>query len=246
MRVALALLALTGCTQVFGLTDPVRETTGDAPLADVVDVVVDTVGIDTAIVPARCDPGVSALIACYDFEGNTLDGSSTANHAVGTNVVYALGPRGNAIRVDLTSRIAAPTVSALNVASFTIESWVRLESLPADAGRAGVYDADARYGLFILGDGSFSTRSTPTPAGLVQTGQWYHLAVTDDGSVRLFYVNGSQVASYASTAVPTSNNSVEIGGNAPIGDDRLVGAIDLVRVYRSILTPAQILTDAEL
>lgn len=242
MRVALALLALTGCSQIFGLADPVRQTRDDAPLPDVAG---DTgASTDSAVVPpGTCDPSVPALIACYDFEGNTLDGSSTGNHAAAANVTYAQGPRGAAIHVEVTSRVTPPTTSVFNVTSVSVMAWVRLDSLPASGARAGVFDADARYAIFVHGDGSFTCRNGVSATGLLQAAQWHHLAITDDGVTLLLYLNGTQVASIASTAVPMSAGTVEIGGNAPTGD-RLIGSIDSLRVYRGVRTPAEILDEA--
>src|SRR5262245_66320194 len=72
---------------------------------------------------------------------------------------------------------------------------------------------------------------------------WTHLAITDDGTTRRLYFNGTQVASDArSGAIQTTSNPLSIGGNATYGEN-FQGRIDDVRVYSRALSSGEILTD---
>jgi hypothetical protein len=72
---------------------------------------------------------------------------------------------------------------------------------------------------------------------------WTHLASTYDGATLRLYLNGSQVASTATTGnIEVSGGVLRIGGNA-IWGEYFSGLIDEVRIYNRALTPAQIQTD---
>jgi hypothetical protein len=73
---------------------------------------------------------------------------------------------------------------------------------------------------------------------------WTHIAVTYDGSVQVFYVNGVQVGSVAgSGAITVSNGALRIGGDASSTGEFFTGMIDEVRVYNRALSPAEIQSD---
>ena len=243
---AIALLALTGCTQIFGLSDPVpqmppRDAAGsDAPVIPM-DVAADVPDSD-ACSPARVD-----LIACFDFEGSIVDGSS-AGHVITTvtNVSFASagGPDGMFAVVGPTSAISIAASTAFNTSAFTVTAWVRLEAVPPPGGRAGVFDSDGRYGMYIDPSGSMLVRGVASPPGSIGLATWTHLAVSDDGTTVRFYVNGVATSAGAATvAVPTSNLASEIGGNAPTGD-RMSGAVDKLRVFRRILSASEVAAEA--
>ena len=72
---------------------------------------------------------------------------------------------------------------------------------------------------------------------------WTHVALTYDGATLRLFVNGTQVASRATTgAIQTTDNPLWIGGNSPYGE-YFTGLIDEVRVYNRALTQAEIQTD---
>ncbi len=239
--IAAALLALTGCTQIFGLGEPMRIASDAAAVLDGADDAPTEVEIDAVSVKGDCDPSLTSLIVCFDFENNATDLSAIANSATASGVAFSAGHLGQAINVSEASSVTQVGVAAYNVTAVTIEAWVRLTSFPA--GRAGVFDSDARYGLFVYGDGSIALRMTQSPAGGVSLNQWHHVAATDDGVTRQLYVDGVVVVAVASTPVPMSAQGNEIGGNAPSGE-RLIGAIDSLRVYNVVRTPAQIAASA--
>jgi Concanavalin A-like lectin/glucanases superfamily len=236
---AIALFALTGCTQIFGLSDPIKLTpAADAAAIDIS--LVDVASSDGS--PAACGPIVTDLTACFDFEGAIVDGSPSGHvvTAVANVILDGNGPDGMFARVGLTSTITIAASTLFNTSAFTVAAWVYLDALPGPAARIGVFDSDGRYGMFIDAAGSMLVRGVTSPQGSIGIGTWTHLAVSDDGAAVVFYVNGVVTSSIATTsAVPTSNSGSEIGGNAPTGD-RMVGRVDMLRVFRRVLQPSEV------
>ena len=72
---------------------------------------------------------------------------------------------------------------------------------------------------------------------------WTHVAITYDGAALRLFINGTQVASQATTgAIQATDNPLWIGGNSPYGE-YFQGLIDEVRVYNRALTQADIQAD---
>ena len=72
---------------------------------------------------------------------------------------------------------------------------------------------------------------------------WTYVAFTYDGATVRLYINGTQVASRATTgAIQTTNSPLWIGGNSPYGE-YFQGLIDEARVYNRALTQAEIQSD---
>ena len=70
--------------------------------------------------------------------------------------------------------------------------------------------------------------------------RWSHLALTYDGATLRLYVNGSQVASRATTGtIRRTTDPLWIGGNHPYGE-YFQGLIDQVRVYDRVLSPPEV------
>ena len=143
---------------------------------------------------------------------------------------------------------------------FTIEAWVKLESLDETAtiyakSKSGgselafkIQDTGKIYSSYRNSSSNLS-RSFSNNAVFSGASNWTHLAVTCDVSEKdfKFYVNGSQVddTNDYSLASSIGNNEANVGIGAEIvynGSIRnyLDGLIDDVRVWNDIRTPEEI------
>ena len=72
---------------------------------------------------------------------------------------------------------------------------------------------------------------------------WTHVALTYDGATLRLFVNGTQVASRATTGtIEATDSPLWIGGNSPYGE-YFTGLIDEVRVYNRALAQTEIQAD---
>jgi hypothetical protein len=185
-----------------------------------------------------CD--AANLLSCFRFEGAVVDEApSPAVPTSVASVAFVAGIAGQAIAVGSASVVTFPADTRWDTTAHTIEAWVRLETLP-DAGRAGIFDSDGRYGLFIAADGTpFCARSTAqAPAPLV-AGEWTHVACASDSLTVTLYVNGAAVASSVLNPPAGTPGTTAIGSNAPSGDP-FVGAIDTLRIFKVARTAPEI------
>ena len=142
----------------------------------------------------------------------------------------------------------------------TVMAWVKVNDY--ESGRfytvAGKWnDRDGDYRGYLLGistfDGNLQPRFYISSDGSnypsaqssinLNTGTWYHLAGTFDGSNLKIYVNGEEKGSYSYPASINSNNQpVLIGGDRAGGDNGrcFSGKIDEVKVYSCALTEGKI------
>jgi hypothetical protein len=153
--------------------------------------------------------------------------------------------------------LTTPSIAGINLASntdYTIECWVRMNSLSASSSivykRSEGAD-DGGYELQVSSTGAMayttanggSTTTTITGTGLIVTGQWYHVAVSNNGptGARRLYIDGVQQAS-ATVAHSTSIFQLKIG-SAFSGARNFNGWIDDLRItngvsrYNSNFTP---------
>src|SRR5205085_2186767 len=126
----------------------------------------------------------------------------------------------------------------------TLELWVKINSFPAGeaffAGYGSFGTLGAAYALGTSGSTLFFSQWGNSFSGpSLQTGVWYHVAVTNVGDSITLYLNGAAVSS--GIASPTINtpggtlfNMGRISGS--LGDSRrLDGLVDEVRVYNRAL-----------
>jgi hypothetical protein len=136
-------------------------------------------------------------------------------------------------------RVAASSTLAPNTGNYTIEGWLRFNSLPAASGFFHFHT-----GAFFPGDYSNSwavgtsgaqwqmyAGGSPSSGGTVATGQWYHVAFVRNGSAITLYVDG------VSTLAATDNRDLSfdsLGFGKLYGGYPLNGYMDEVRVTKGL------------
>lgn len=246
MRLLVLVCLLAGCRQIFGLDDP-QQLARDADIDDAGGSASDGAVTDAGVPFATCSTA-STLVACLDFNGSITD--TAGNSLMASNVAFAAGQQDQAVALSTASKLTVTDSVRLDVAAVTMQAWVHPDTLPAPGLRAGIWDTDGQYGMFILSSGALlctggGTANSLTTMATIPASMWSHVACTDDGSTLNAYIDGHVVGTMPTAALTTATmNGAEIGGNAPDMLDRFVGRIDLLRVYSVARTAAQICTDA--
>ena len=158
------------------------------------------------------------------------------------------------------SLVEVPYSAELNPSgAFSADVWVRALSFSADSRcpfgsfggwgggapgwffyQPGASDGTAHWALVMKGGGIW----LQMPANVVKN-DWYHLAMTYDGTTLKFYVNGEAVSSTAlSDYAPNPAEPVTIGGSRA-GGWGFDGSVDEAAIYLTALTPEQIATHYE-
>jgi len=156
------------------------------------------------------------LIAWWSGEENAEDIWNSHHGTSSTNVGYADGIVGKAFDLPgSNSVVTVPASPELNVQSLTVEGWI----YPRDTlNQQALFEFSSpyNYGLHIwlnmngsasipgmlyanlkTSSGFYSDRIITGPAGLIQSTQWTHIALTYDqpSGKAVLYVNGQSVAS---------------------------------------------------
>jgi hypothetical protein len=217
----LAVLVLGACGRVD--FDPLHDGSIDAPVSP-------------------CDASDPDLVACYAFDGDTLDSSSYHNDAASSAVVYLAGVNGQAAHVDGSSTILAPKSPSLDVTTaFTFDFWVNLDSQPAVATRMMFLDNNGDYGMALhpgqiecAGPANFHFLANAT----IPTATWTHIGCIYDNTAIAIWLGDAMIGTAPLTG---SNNTsgptgLQIAQNTPDtanpGPDPLLGALDQLRIWR--------------
>jgi hypothetical protein len=233
MRRSLATLGLlTGCGSWFGLDEPqLRPDARAEP------------GIDALVVDGNsltaCPAGqVMELLLCFDFDRSINDEMGNAG-TFSDKVNYVPGKLGEAVRMDASSVIKVQETTLLDLTQLTIQAWIRPSQLPAPSTRMGVLDVEGQYGMFLHEGGRLACVNSVTTTDTIGVNQWSHVACVIGASTSV-YVNGLLVnTSVGGVLGGDSMTGATIGGNNPTGDP-FIGDIDLMRLYRTQRSPAQI------
>ena len=166
----------------------------------------------------------------------------------GGSVRLTSAAQGNAINFSSSlSYVQVPNYSALNSPQITVEAWVYMTSVPRY--QHIVFKGDHQYlvqleyGRVDFGsyDASHVGYSELQGTTILQPNQWYHVAVTHDGSVKRVYVNGLLEASVAQDGLYVDANLLHIGQHFNLASQyQFYGNIDEVRIWSVAKTQAEI------
>ncbi len=208
---------------------------------------------DAPIIPA----GLVGAWAFNEGAGTTAaDSSGTGNQGtlVGGATWSAQGRYGGALSFNgSTGLVRVADSASLNLTTaMTLSAWIRPTANQSGWRTILQKQTDAYFlnasndtgALRPSGGGTFGDSTsfvTGTTASPLNT--WTHVAMTYDGTTQRLYVNGTQVATRATTGtIQVTSNPLWIGGNQPYGE-YFTGLIDEVRVYNRALTATDIQSD---
>jgi hypothetical protein len=202
----------------------------------------------------------------YTYTGPTTAADSSGNGNTGTltngPVWTTSGKINNALTFNGATQYASvPDAASLDLASsWTVAGWVNPSALPTTGNR---YKAVAKEDASVNANYAFGIDNADyCSSGLawranfgnsagnnygacyyttINTGTWYHLAGTWDGTTMTLYLNGVAVATNVPGATPVSDGGGELSIGADIGNGiYFPGTIDDVRVYNRALTASEV------
>jgi hypothetical protein len=208
-------------------------------------------GSDAATPSEFCDAADPHLVACYELDGTTHDGSKHHLDATMTDVAFAPGKAGEALQLGAASAVDVTDSAALDVHALTIEAWIRPAQLPRTGRMAYVVDVDRQYALLLRAQGGLSCAlpgvASTTALDRMTAGQWHHVACTYDGTTIALYLDGERVrTAKGGRALSTAGTTgMTLGARNPAGSGSpLIGLLDQVRLFDLPRTAAQICADA--
>jgi hypothetical protein len=169
------------------------------------------------------------------------------------SATFAVGKVGQAFSFDGLGDMEAPSAPILNpTGQVTLEAWVYIP--PAGMGQQGhifgkysSFPAQQQYLIsksvgnrFVANVGVSGGTVSETGSQPINANQWYHVAMTYDGSNLRLYVNGApDGTTAASGAINAGGQPVRIGG-APSPTLYLNGRVDEASLYNQALSAADL------
>lgn len=190
----------------------------------------------------------------YAGAGTTVyDVSPTALTWTATNTTYNPSPIKYLSYNGSNSSLVSSTSSAYDSQTITMECWCYPNTLTQNGFLFEKGAVNSQYSMFFATDPLFIFRTvggtinnynlTFTPSTYLTVSAWNHIVCTYNGSAKIIYVNGSQVASVAASGtLNTGQTNQYIGKYGNAGDNYpFNGRIAESRVYNIALTAAQVL-----
>jgi hypothetical protein len=135
---------------------------------------------------------------------------------------------------------------AFGTGDFTVEFWVRLNSVSGTSTAAGVWAGNNNYGWLVqltsttlvfayANNGGPSGGTVYAPSTTFSTNTWYHIAVTRSGSNLYLFRDGVQIGTTQTiTANITSPNDLWVGANKDGNQQYMNGFIDDLRITKGV------------
>ena len=224
-----------------------------------------TVSVDSIFVNVSSSDVDSNISTFIDFDGSLVswwrmdDSNGSANSVVdylgrnnGTaqgDAVQTLGYMGKGFEFDgADDSINLGNPSSLNITgNLTISSWVKINEFPighpAVVRKNNAYalrfkQSDTTLGFFIYNDSGVQVLSSTKTSW--NSGEWYYISGTYDGSNLRLYINGVEDNSLpVSGSIITSADNVAIGSSGA-GGGYFNGIIDDVMIFNRTLSAEEI------
>jgi hypothetical protein len=206
---------------------------------------------------ATVAPSGQVLWLAGDGDARDISGNSS-NGTLQNGAGFAVGKVGQGFSFDgVDDQITVPHNANQNTGSqIAIEAWINPTTLPhgatilqkRSASNIGGYvfeptkqpfGNDNGLQFVISIGGTYS--SLQTPANVLTTGVFQHVAATYDGTTMRIYVNGIEVANKAQTgAIDATTDPIVLGRNVTNTSIAFQGAIDEVALYNRALSADEI------
>jgi hypothetical protein len=224
--------------------------------------IIDAPAPDASIAPF-CDRSKATILACYEFENNTTNGSQYMLTTTPTGATFkeSMMGLGQALSLARDSNVQIAETVSLDLQSFTVEAWLNPSFFSGQ--NLSVVNNGGQYGIFVdPSNAAFCAKVTPAqppnPPVLVtthapavmalRTGQWTHVACVYDGTNLTVYVDGANANedTTGGAVVTTAMGGTGIGSQTPTQaqENHYVGLIDNLRIWSVPRTGAQICADA--
>ena len=172
------------------------------------------------------------------------NGSYLNGPSLGAAGLVSADPGNKAVRFDgVNDAVQVPDSASLDVTNaFSIEAWLKPDSLPAAGSWASVVTKAEAYSLQFNGPRLEFTliqngarRRLQAPAGSVIAGTAYHVVATFDGTTQRLYLNGTQVGSAAASGAASVTATPLTFGSWDGSSEFFPGTIDEVALYDKVL-----------
>jgi Concanavalin A-like lectin/glucanases superfamily len=183
----------------------------------------------------RLDEGLGAIANDASGHGHpaALIGSPTMPIWTSSGASLPIGLARSAVK---NAELRSPIIATAAVDNLTVEAWVRWDGDPAlqavlyngDSSRSGygLYVQNGKPRVLVGGKGWFVCTTCQLTAGA-----WTHLAATRSGATWSIFVNGQLAQSSTAALVPSVPSGTFSVASGSDGADRLLGAIDEVRLW---------------
>jgi hypothetical protein len=195
------------------------------------------------------DGAVGNLYAYYPFSGNAQDESGNGYNGTIQGATMTTDRHGNSNNAYAfnTNYIEIPSNALNNMPKGTVTAFIYLNNLGI---QHSILDktitTSINYFQFIVDNYNKLRAIINTNGGsflgntALSANQWYHVAVTWDGTNIIFYLNGIQDGSYANIkGIPDADRHTYIG-KVENNTAYMKGKIDEVRIYNKALSQIEI------
>lgn len=196
-------------------------------------------------------------------------GAETMLDAAAANPVWTadrFGTANKALLFDKGSKVTVPYNAAINPPMMSISVWIRVDENRDSNRFIGLHEwvgykfqtqsADKAFFTSHTTEGTYDKDTDPP----LVIGTWYHLAVTVGDGNTTFFINGAQTQQWTDTPgtmLPDSTHDLTFGVGSSqyaavdteFDNDGIVpaawggyfhGAVDEIRIYKTILSPTQV------
>ncbi len=205
--------------------------------------------------------GALQSVSRWRAENNADDASGSNDGALENGGTYAAGRVGQAFSFDgVDDQMVVPHHASLDPGQqVTIAAWINPATMghgrpiaqKRSSGNAGGFtfetthspygpDNGLQWVVWLAGGSGYAI--VQTPADVLTTSAWQHVAASFDGQTMRIFVNGTERASLAAPgAIQAVPDPLVIGRNVVIPDFAWHGLLDEIEYHRRALTPAEIL-----